>query len=64
MDEDLKAWRPSIGTIAIRLAGVNLTNDRRTGVAQCMAVHSNAETTGLYDRRNGFLDSKGPTTRD
>jgi hypothetical protein len=30
----------------------NLTNGGRIGVAQRMAGHSNAKTTGLYDRRN------------
>jgi integrase len=29
-----------------------LTNGGRIEVAQRMAAHSNAETTGLYDRRN------------
>ncbi|SPF49042.1 exported hypothetical protein [Candidatus Sulfopaludibacter sp. SbA4] len=29
-----------------------LTSGGRIEVAQCMAGHSNAKTTGLYDRRN------------
>jgi len=31
---------------------ITLTNGGRIKVAQRMAGHSNAKTTGLYDRRN------------
>jgi integrase/recombinase XerD len=44
----------SIGCHAFRAIGITpyLTNGRRIEVAQRMARHSNAKTTGLYDRRN------------
>jgi integrase/recombinase XerD len=32
-----------------------LTNGGRIEVAQKMAGHSNAKTTGLYERRNGDI---------
>jgi integrase len=44
----------SIGCHTFRATGITdyLTNGGRIGVAQRMAGHSNAKTTGLYDRRN------------
>jgi integrase len=43
-----------IGCHTFRATGITdyLTNGGRTEVAQRMAGHSNAKTTGLYDRRN------------
>jgi len=43
-----------IGCHAFRATGITnyLTNGGRIEVAQRMAGHSNAKTTGLYDRRN------------
>jgi integrase/recombinase XerD len=43
-----------IGCHTFRATGITdyLTNDGRIEVAQRMARHSNAQTTGLYDRRN------------
>jgi integrase/recombinase XerD len=44
----------AIGCHTFRATGITdyLTNGGRTEVAQRMAGHSNAKTTGLYDRRN------------
>ena len=44
----------SIGCHSFRATGITdyLTNGGRIEVAQKMAGHSNAKTTGLYDRRN------------
>ncbi|MBV8846065.1 MAG: tyrosine-type recombinase/integrase [Bryobacterales bacterium] len=44
----------SIGCHTFRATGITdyLTNGGRIEVAQKMAGHSNAKTTGLYDRRN------------
>ena len=44
----------AIGCHTFRATGITdyLTNGGRTEVAQPMAGHSNAKTTGLYDRRN------------
>ena len=44
----------AIGCHTFRATGITdyLTNGGRIGVAQRMAGHSNAKTTGLYDRRN------------
>jgi integrase/recombinase XerD len=44
----------SIGCHTFRATGITdyLTNGGRIEVAQRMAGHSNAKTTGLYDRRN------------
>jgi integrase/recombinase XerD len=44
----------AIGCHKFRATGITdyLTNGGRIEVAQRMAAHSNAETTGLYDRRN------------
>jgi integrase/recombinase XerD len=43
-----------IGCHTFRATGITdyLTNGGRIEVAQRMAGHSNAKTTGLYDRRN------------
>jgi len=43
-----------IGCHTFRATGITdyLTNGGRIEVAQKMAGHSNAKTTGLYDRRN------------
>ncbi len=43
-----------IGCHTFRATGITdyLTNDGRIEVAQRMAGHANAKTTGLYDRRN------------
>jgi integrase/recombinase XerD len=43
-----------IGCHTLRATGITdyLTNGGRIEVAQRMACHSNAKTTGLYDRRN------------
>jgi integrase/recombinase XerD len=44
----------AIGCHIFRVTGITdyLTNGGRIEVAQRMAGHSNAKTTGLYDRRN------------
>src|SRR5216683_7032032 len=44
----------AIGRHTFRATGITdyLTNGGRIEVAQRMAGHANAETTGLYDRRN------------
>jgi integrase/recombinase XerD len=44
----------AIGCHTFRATGITdyLTNGGRIEVAQRMAGHSNAKTTGLYDRRN------------
>ncbi len=44
----------AIGCHTFRAAGITdyLKNGGRIEVAQRMAGHSNAKTTGLYDRRN------------
>lgn len=44
----------AIGCHTFRATGITdyLTNGGRVEVAQRMAGHSNAKTTGLYDRRN------------
>jgi integrase/recombinase XerD len=44
----------AIGCHTFRATGITdyLTNGGRVEVAQHMAGHSNAKTTGLYDRRN------------
>jgi integrase/recombinase XerD len=44
----------AIGCQTFRATGITdyLTNGGRIEVAQRMAAHSSAETTGLYDRRN------------
>jgi integrase/recombinase XerD len=44
----------TIGWHTSRATGITdyLTNDGRIEVAQRMAGHSNAKTTGLYDQRN------------
>jgi integrase/recombinase XerD len=44
----------TIGCHTFRATGITdyLTNGDRIEVAQKMAGHSNAKTTGLYDRRN------------
>jgi len=44
----------AIGCHSFRVSGITdyLTNGGRIEVAQRMAGHSNAKTTGLYDRRN------------
>lgn len=44
----------AIGCHTFRATGITdyLTNGCRIEVAQRMAGHSNAKTTGLYDRRN------------
>src|ERR1022692_2546951 len=47
----------AIGCHTFRATGITdyLTNGGRIEVAQRMAGHSNAKTTGLYDRRNDCL---------
>jgi integrase len=44
----------AIGCHTFRATGITdyLTNGGRIEIAQRMAGHSNAKTTGLYDRRN------------
>jgi integrase len=44
----------AIGCHTFRATGITdyLTNGGRIGVAQRLAGHPNAKTTGLYDRRN------------
>ena len=44
----------AIGCHTFRATGITayLTNGGRIEIAQRMARHSNAKTTGLYDRRN------------
>jgi integrase len=44
----------AIGCHTFRATGITdyLTDGGRVAVAQRMAGHSNAKTTGLYDRRN------------
>jgi integrase/recombinase XerD len=44
----------SIGCHTFRTTGIrdNLTNGGKLEIAQRMAGHANAKTTGLYDRRN------------
>src|SRR5215469_2492624 len=46
-----------IGCHTFRATGITdyLTNGGRIEVAQKMAGHANAKTTGLYDRRNGDI---------
>ena len=46
--------KTAIGCHTVRATGITdyLTNGGRIEVAQRMAGHSNAKTTGLYDRRN------------
>ena len=55
----------AIGCHTFRAAGITdyLTNGGRIEVAQRMAGHSNAKTTGLYDRRNDDV-SVGEVERD
>lgn len=47
-----------IGCHSFRATGITdyLTNGGRIEVAQRMAGHANAKTTGLYDRRNDDVD--------
>ena len=47
----------AIGCLTFRATGITdyLTNGGRIEVAQRMAGHSNAKTTGLYDRRKTIL---------
>jgi integrase/recombinase XerD len=50
----------AIGCHTFRATGITdyLTNGGRIEVAQRMAGHSNAKTTGLYDRRNDDVRGK------
>jgi integrase len=50
----MRELKPRIGCHGFRVTGITdyLTNGGRIEVAQTMAGHSNAKTTGLYDRRN------------
>jgi integrase len=57
LDGGIQKTRPletAIGCHTFRATGITdyLTNGGRIEVAQRMAGHSNAKTTGLYDRRN------------
>jgi integrase len=51
VDADIET---SIGCHTFRATGITdyLTNGGKLEIAQRMAGHSNAKTTGLYDRRN------------
>jgi integrase len=51
----------AIGCHTFRATGITdyLTNGGRIEVAQRMAGHSNAKTTGLYDRRNDDISRRG-----
>jgi len=47
-------WKTATGCHTFHATGITdyLTNGGKRKIAQRMAGHSNAKTTGLYDRRN------------
>ena len=49
--------RPALPALAARAIVNHLTNGGRAEVAERMAGHSNAKTTGLCDRRNADISA-------